>query len=131
MPFRSAEAERAFIAGVPGPTKEQESVSPAIIRHGNSSGREAFVMPIREAGAGGRRALWVVLADTPGLAIEPARANGCTLTKSSERYPNGGSRPAGISQASLRARIATIKSSHTRRERSDAPALPRRCRTPR
>jgi hypothetical protein len=26
-----------------------------------------------------RRALWVVLADTPGLAIETARANGCNV----------------------------------------------------
>ncbi len=42
---------------------------------------QAFVMPTREAGAGGRRALWVVLADTPGLAIETARANGCNVDK--------------------------------------------------
>jgi hypothetical protein len=40
---------------------------------------QAFVMTTTELGVGDRRALWVVLADTPGLAIETARANGCNV----------------------------------------------------
>jgi hypothetical protein len=40
---------------------------------------QAFVMTATELGFGDRRALWVVLADTPGLAIETARANGCNV----------------------------------------------------
>jgi hypothetical protein len=32
-----------------------------------------------EPWAGDRRALWVVLADTPGLALETARADGCRV----------------------------------------------------
>jgi hypothetical protein len=53
MPFRSAEAERAFIAGVPGLPQEQESVSPAIIGHGNPSGRDG--PGIRDADKGSWR----------------------------------------------------------------------------
>jgi hypothetical protein len=39
---------------------------------------QAFVMTAT-IGVGNRRALWVVLADTPGLAIETARTNGCAV----------------------------------------------------
>jgi hypothetical protein len=38
---------------------------------------QAYVMTTTEAGLGDRRALWVVLADSPTLAIETARTNGC------------------------------------------------------
>jgi hypothetical protein len=37
---------------------------------------QAFVMTTTELWVGDRRALWVVLADTPGLALETARAEG-------------------------------------------------------
>jgi hypothetical protein len=37
----------------------------------------AYVMTTTELGLGDRRALWVVLADSPTLAIETARTNGC------------------------------------------------------
>jgi hypothetical protein len=40
---------------------------------------QAFVMTATEIGVGDRRALWVVLADTPGQAIETAQANGCDV----------------------------------------------------
>jgi hypothetical protein len=38
---------------------------------------QAFVMTTTLPWAGDRRDLWVVLADTPGLALETARAEGC------------------------------------------------------
>jgi hypothetical protein len=38
---------------------------------------QAFVMTTTEPWLGDRRSLWVVLADTPGLALETARADGC------------------------------------------------------
>ena len=37
---------------------------------------QAFVMTAMEPWVGDRRALWVVLADTPELALEAARADG-------------------------------------------------------
>ena len=37
---------------------------------------QAFVMTTAEPWIGDRRALWVVLADTPDLALETARAGG-------------------------------------------------------
>lgn len=37
---------------------------------------QAFVMTATELGVGDRRALWVVLADTPSQALETAQANG-------------------------------------------------------
>jgi hypothetical protein len=37
---------------------------------------QAFVMTTTELWAEGRRTLWVVLADTPDLALETARADG-------------------------------------------------------
>jgi hypothetical protein len=37
---------------------------------------QAFVMTTTEPWIGDRRALWIVLADTPGLALEMARADG-------------------------------------------------------
>jgi hypothetical protein len=37
---------------------------------------QAFVMTTLEPWVGDRRALWVVLADTPELALEAARADG-------------------------------------------------------
>ena len=37
---------------------------------------QAFVMTTAEPWVGDRRALWVVLADTPDLALEMARADG-------------------------------------------------------
>jgi hypothetical protein len=40
---------------------------------------QAFVMTATKLGVGDRRALWVVLADTPGQAIETAQANGCDV----------------------------------------------------
>jgi hypothetical protein len=40
---------------------------------------QAFVMTATELGIGNRRALWVVLADTPDLAVETARASGCDV----------------------------------------------------
>jgi hypothetical protein len=42
---------------------------------------QAFVMATTELGVGDRRALWVVLADTPNLAVETARANGCNVDR--------------------------------------------------
>jgi hypothetical protein len=38
---------------------------------------QAFVMTTTEPWVGDRRALWVVLGVTPGLALETARADGC------------------------------------------------------
>jgi hypothetical protein len=38
---------------------------------------QAFVMTTTEPWIGERRALWVVLADTPDLALETARTDGC------------------------------------------------------
>jgi hypothetical protein len=38
---------------------------------------QAFVMTTTGPWAGDRRALWVVLADAPGLALDAARADGC------------------------------------------------------
>jgi hypothetical protein len=40
---------------------------------------QAFVMTTTELWAEGRRALWVVLADTAELALETARADGCDV----------------------------------------------------
>ena len=40
---------------------------------------QAFVMTTTEPWAGDRRALWVVLADTPGLTLETASADGCNV----------------------------------------------------
>jgi hypothetical protein len=40
---------------------------------------QAFVMTATKLGVGDRRALWVVLADTPGQAIETAQAHGCDV----------------------------------------------------
>jgi hypothetical protein len=42
---------------------------------------QAFVMTATELGVGNRRALWVVLADTPDLAVEAARAGGCDVDR--------------------------------------------------
>jgi hypothetical protein len=42
---------------------------------------QAFVMATTELGVGDRRALWVVLADTPNLAVETARASGCDVDR--------------------------------------------------
>jgi hypothetical protein len=42
---------------------------------------QAFVMTATKLGIGDRRALWVVLADTPSLAIETAQANGCDVDR--------------------------------------------------
>jgi hypothetical protein len=38
---------------------------------------QAFVMTTTEPWVEDRRDLWVVLADTPALALETARADGC------------------------------------------------------
>jgi hypothetical protein len=38
---------------------------------------QAYVMTTTELGLGDRKALWVVLADSPILALETARTNGC------------------------------------------------------
>jgi hypothetical protein len=40
---------------------------------------QAFVMATTEIETGGRRTLWVVLADTPNLAVETALASGCKV----------------------------------------------------
>jgi hypothetical protein len=40
---------------------------------------QAFVMTTTGPWVGDRRALWVVLADAPGLALETARADGCNV----------------------------------------------------
>jgi hypothetical protein len=42
---------------------------------------QAFVMGTTELGVGDRRALWVVLADSPNLAVETARASGCDVDR--------------------------------------------------
>jgi hypothetical protein len=42
---------------------------------------QAFVMTATELGVGDRRALWVVLSDTPDLAVETARASGCSVDR--------------------------------------------------
>jgi hypothetical protein len=42
---------------------------------------QAFVMATTELGVGDRRALWAVLADTPDLAVETARASGCDVDR--------------------------------------------------
>jgi hypothetical protein len=42
---------------------------------------QAFVMTATELGVGDRRPLWVVLADTPALAVETARASGCEFDR--------------------------------------------------
>ena len=42
---------------------------------------QAFVMTATELGIGNRRALWVVLADAPNLAVETARASGCDVDR--------------------------------------------------
>jgi hypothetical protein len=64
---------------------------------------QAFVMVTTEIEAGDRRALWVVLADTPNLAVETAQASGCKIerivgTLSEETVERLGIRP---SQAKL------------------------------
>jgi hypothetical protein len=41
--------------------------------------RAPTVMTAAKLGVGDRRALWVVLADTPGQTIETARATGCDV----------------------------------------------------
>jgi hypothetical protein len=38
-------------------------------------------MTATKLGVGDRRALWVVLADTPSQAIETAQANGCDVNR--------------------------------------------------
>jgi hypothetical protein len=40
---------------------------------------QAFVMTTLEPWVGDRRGLWVVLADTPDLALETARTDGCDV----------------------------------------------------
>jgi hypothetical protein len=40
---------------------------------------QAFVMATTGPGGGDRRALLVVLADTPDLAVETARASACNI----------------------------------------------------
>jgi hypothetical protein len=40
---------------------------------------QAYVMTTTEPAVGDRWAPWVVLADTPSLAVETARANGCNV----------------------------------------------------
>jgi hypothetical protein len=40
---------------------------------------QAFVMTTAGPWVGDRRALWVLLADAPGLALETARAEGCNV----------------------------------------------------
>jgi hypothetical protein len=40
---------------------------------------QAFVMTTTDLWVGDRRPLWVVLSDTPGLALETARADGCNV----------------------------------------------------
>jgi hypothetical protein len=40
---------------------------------------QAFVMTTLEPWVGDRRTLWVVLADTPALAMETARTDGCDV----------------------------------------------------
>ena len=40
---------------------------------------QAFVMTTTEPWVEDRGDLWVVLADTPALALETARANGCNV----------------------------------------------------
>jgi hypothetical protein len=42
---------------------------------------QAFVMATTEIEAGNRRALWVVLADTPHMAVETVRASGCKVDR--------------------------------------------------
>jgi hypothetical protein len=42
---------------------------------------QASVMATTEPDVGDRRALWVVLADTPDLAVETARASGCHVDR--------------------------------------------------
>jgi hypothetical protein len=42
---------------------------------------QAFVMTATELGVGNRRALWVVLADTPDLAVETARSSGSDVDR--------------------------------------------------
>jgi hypothetical protein len=40
---------------------------------------QAFVMTTTDLWVGDRRPLWVVLSDTPGLALETALADGCNV----------------------------------------------------
>jgi hypothetical protein len=59
---------------------------------------QAFVMTTTEIKVGDRQALWVVLADTPNLAIETAQAGGCKVdgivgTLSEETVERLGIRP--------------------------------------
>jgi hypothetical protein len=42
---------------------------------------QAFVLAAAEVDVGDRRALWVVLADTPSLAAETAQASGCKFDR--------------------------------------------------
>jgi hypothetical protein len=42
---------------------------------------QAFVMSTTEIEPGDRRALWVVLADTPQMAMEAVRASGCKIDR--------------------------------------------------
>jgi hypothetical protein len=42
---------------------------------------QAFVMATTGLGVGDRRALWVVLADTPDLAVETAWASDCNVDR--------------------------------------------------
>jgi hypothetical protein len=42
---------------------------------------QAFVMTTTAIEVGDRRELWVVLADSPALAVETARANGCKVDR--------------------------------------------------
>jgi hypothetical protein len=45
------------------------------------SGQSPDWLRIKNPGLGDRRALWVVLADSPTLAIETARTNGCHVDR--------------------------------------------------
>ena len=40
---------------------------------------QAFVMPSTKQWAGDQRALWVVMVDTPELALDTAYTNGCDV----------------------------------------------------
>jgi hypothetical protein len=42
---------------------------------------QAFVMTTAALEIGDRRELWVVLADSPALAVEAAQANGCKVDR--------------------------------------------------
>jgi hypothetical protein len=60
-------------------TDEQRAALQMLAAPARGEMAQAFVMTTTKPGVGDRRSLWAVLADTPDLAVEIARANDCNV----------------------------------------------------